>query len=829
MTKTLDDIRLADVVFSENKSTSFFTESQFPAIYREQGRELIELVKSYYQFLETQENQSVYNIRRIYEYRNIDTTLDRMLLFFKDKFLNGLFFEEDSRFIVKNILDLYRRKGSKEGIELFFKLFFDSEVNIYYPSQDMFKPSQSIWNVGSFIQLYPVETVFDLEKVINRKIYGDKSNAEAFVDNVYFVNIQNSYVPIIFISQVKSEFIGFDRIYSLDPLVTYGRVYGSMRSVEVIDVGTGSGDNKVGDIVEIVSPSGFGAKGRVSKVTEELSGEIQFAVKNGNYGYTLSNTDIIVSDQNLFFTDNESLDFAINERIRQEKAANTYVFGTVIGKNVDAIGITLDFTELETQVLSVETSGTEFNPNEEIVQVNSFGVSVFGFVIQEDENEIVVSLDKAQSANTNVQRYFFEANREISTVNRITNITKQVSSVEDQYFISSGFPIETVSRQENISRMPLFVTEKNLTASASIGTITNTETITIVTDIIENYLDVPLSSNNYSEIPPALLEMSGTRVNSIIPDLDTPLNEAFVPETFTIGTIETLLDINPGFDHQSDVFVLARENLIRRFNLTNQILNVSVPQGVILFEGDSITQTKEIQSFEGNTSITEVKGDIVKIEGDNIFVKQTTFESFIVEEPVFKVGSNIPITINSRSRDNTSLPMGLNAIITGDVETVVGKIIAIDIIDSGIGYEDGSIVSVINVSKENNTSVDAVGIANARRQGITEGRWRSFESHPNSEKRIQDSFFYQDFSYEITTDTDSSVYEDVYRKVAHPAGLKLFTSFGKIDSINIDTAISNPRINTLSLEDFNDEFYSNTAIGIITDEDGFQYLDNIGE
>ncbi len=97
----INDVRLADYALSESKITSFFVENQFPAIYREEGRDLIELVKSYYEFLETQTNQSSYNIRRIYDYRNIDTTLDRMLIFFKNKYMNGLFLEEDTRFLVK--------------------------------------------------------------------------------------------------------------------------------------------------------------------------------------------------------------------------------------------------------------------------------------------------------------------------------------------------------------------------------------------------------------------------------------------------------------------------------------------------------------------------------------------------------------------------------------------------------------------------------------------------------------------------------------------------------------------------------------------------------
>lgn len=856
----MTNIKLKDIALEENKTTSFFIEDQFPAIYKENGKELIELVTSYYKFLEQHEMQSTYNIRRIYEYRDIDTTLESMLVFFKNKFLNGLFFEEDARFIVKNILDLYRRKGSKEGIELFFKMFFETEADVYFPSQDIFKPSSSLYKTGSFIQLYSTNKLNIFNGIVNRKIFGDISNAEAFVDNVYFVNVRGAYVPILFLSNVKGEFTGFDTVYSLDPNQTYGVVYGSLRKVRIDQIGSGSGGNSVGDLVDFVSDTGTGAKGRVSKVTQELSGEIEFEIQDGNYGYTDVNTTIIISDQTAFFGNTEGTEFEINETIKQSKtingsgilndddavtidsdiittdtidvtvdseATNTVdVFGTVIGNTSDSIGIFLDYSKLDIQQLFVNTSGNEYNQTEKISQINSFGIQVFGSIIDEEPGKITVELDKT-NPDVKSQRFFFEAGSPVVTVDRVNNITKMVTSVEDDYFFkvdSSGqLFVETVSRENNITKLPLFITAPNKTAKAEIGTLKNTETITIITDLLENYLNVRLDSVNYSSVPPAELEMSGTRVNGIIPNLNTTLNEAFVPETFTIGEIATLKNINPGFDHVSDVFVLARENILRRFNLKNQILNVSVPTGAILFENDILTQQKEIVTFEGITKQVQVKGQIVAVEGNNITVKQLTFESFVTQTPIFKEGSLIPITVNFRSRDQKSLPLGLNAKIDGNVEIVTGKIIEVDVFDSGIGYENDSEVKIINTTKEPSGNIDSFGTSISRQQGITAGRWRSFVSHINQEKVIQDSFFYQDFSYQLTTDIEPEFYESEYKEIMHPVGIKLFTNFGKIDSINIDVNILEADISKFRVED-NIELITEQETLSVLSENGFPYL-----
>ena len=757
---TSDNFRLVDLALSEEKKTSFFIEKQFPAIYREEGRELIELVKAYYRFLEENEAQSVYNIRRIYDYRNIDSTLDRMLIFFKNKFMSGLFLDRDVRFVVKHILDLYRRKGSKEGIELFFRLFFDSESLVYFPSEDMLKPSTSLWKTGSFIQLYGITDTKVFNDIVNRKVFGDKSGSEAFVDAMYFINIDNHTIPILFLSSIKGRFQRFDVIFGDDPVKIYGKVYGSVREVSTDNRGNFTPDNAIGDIVEIRSSIGFGAKGRVTDVSEALSGQIEFEIVDGGFGYTDANTSIEISTQTVFFRDPDPTlqqqipQFFVGEKVRQIKGTNTVIDGFVIGQRKTAVGIRLDYTTLE------------------------------------------------------------------ATTNPAT------------YVLASRSPISTVDRIENITEIPLFVTEPNDTASAKVGPgcVVDTEEITIITDLISNFVDVPLNSLNYSAIPPADLAMSGTRVNGVIPTASTPLNVAFVPENFFIGTIAKLIDIDPGLDYVSDAFVLARENIISRFSIRNQVLRIIQAEGIVLFIGDIINQRKLIKTFEGNIIETLVRGRIVNTVGNELYVTQLTFESFITSKPIFKTGSDIPITVVSRSRDPASRPLGLNADINANVETVTGRIKEIEIIDSGFGYVNQANAQVFNNTRNERIGIvsdqpDCVVITNASDQGIAEGRWESFFSHINQEKVIQDSFFYQDYSYEITTDVSAEEYVEEYIDLVHPAGLKLFTKFGKTDDVLFEPRVRTIEVSSYVIDDASREFLSERNSSV-TIENGFSYINS---
>jgi hypothetical protein len=816
---------LTDIALENEKKISFFIERQFPSIYRENGRELVDLVKSYYRFLEEHQSQSIYNIRRIYEYRNIDTTLDRMLLFFKNKFLNGLFFDRDVRFIVKNILDLYRRKGSKEGIELFFRMFFDTEIEVYYPSFDMFKPSESSWKVGSFIQLYPVKDLNIFNGIINRRIYGDRSKAEAFVDNIYIININETNIPVLLISGIKGRFVGFDTIYSLESSTTtvYGEIYGSLHKVEIDRAfPQATGNNRVGDVVTIETLDGrpgVGAKARVSKVTADLTGELNLIIRDGLYGYTIANTDIIISNQTVFMSEEAAQSFIINERIVQRKQEGDS-YALVVGKRRNAIGIKL---EEQSRVVQRQTSSvTELGSD--LIRLSS---------VDEVLVNQVVSLAGIIPGNTKVL--------DVDTVERIVTLSNPVTD-----FIVAGteitftsnllfevsndptYPIETVDRQQNITHLPVFVTRFNNSASASVGSLVNTEEIRIITDVIENFLNVPLDSTNYSEIPPAIEQMSGTRVNGVIPTLVTPLNVAFVPENFIIGEMGSLSGIAPGFDYDTDPFVLAKENMLHRFNRRNQVITYTSQPGVVFSVNDEIIQQKTITLFEGGTAEVDVRGKIVGIEGNTLFVKQKTFESFVSNRPFRKKNSNVAVNIIALSRDIDSLPLGLNAIIDADVEIVSGKILEVEIIDTGLGYENGSLVGLINTSKieRENTQIednvyDAQGIAFSRGQGFTEGRWVTFKSHTNIEKKLQDSFFYQDYSYEISTDVTPEIYEETYKELIHPSGVKLFTSFSRVDVVDTKSTILGPFITKYALEET--DLLEETGLSYIS-ENGFQYL-----
>ena len=139
------------------KNIAFKIANQFPAYYRIYGKELIDMVEQYYRFVESESNMGVYNTRQMFEYRDIGTTLAEMLIYFKKKFMSDLPNIDDDRtlrFVIRNIMDLYRRKGTEAGLKLFFRMFYEADVKVNYPAKYMFKPSESNWKTGTYLQMF---------------------------------------------------------------------------------------------------------------------------------------------------------------------------------------------------------------------------------------------------------------------------------------------------------------------------------------------------------------------------------------------------------------------------------------------------------------------------------------------------------------------------------------------------------------------------------------------------------------------------------------------------------------------------------------------------
>lgn len=689
------------------KNIAFKIAQQFPALYRENGPELVKLVEEYYRFQETEPNQSVYNARRMFEYRDIANTLSSMVVFFQKKYLADLPLLDDAtvRFVVKNILDLYRRKGTESGILLFFRMFYAEDVEIRYPAQYILKPSDSKWKTGTYLQMFPNNntfyasddiTYYTYENLISQNIIGSISKARAIVDKINFIMLNNTLTPILYITEVKGSFTKFDdiiyRINGED--ISFGVLNGSASSLEIDLEYGGTTGNNIGDILDIVSPTGSGGKAIVTATEDEFTGTVDYTILDGGFGYTVENTKLLVSNQVVIL---ENADFKFNLLETLRDSANNE--GVVIGQNAIAVGVRM-------------------NPGEE-----------------------------------------FNISRPITTVDRASNFTL------------TG--VLGVAPKNESSPGPLLPENGDANTDVQVETLTNIETVSLITDVIQPFLNVNINASNYND-PPATQPMSGATdpVN-----LSTPLNQAFDLTPFDIGTIVSFKNVDPGQDYVNDVFSLARDHVILAFERFDQILLVD-DFSAAFSVGDAITQPA-----------AGITGVITDVDSNNSFIKVRPFSyyGFNSVQPVVHKGNTYDVL--AVERDYSSKKFGENAEVESKTLFSTGRISAARISNSGFGYIDGQEVFLVDETGE----IQARAILRANSQGITAGFWGSLNSHINGyvktlagdgvdeyfdgNIKIQDSDYYQEYSYEIRSTIDENRYIDVLKQNVHLAGAKVFSEF----------------------------------------------------
>jgi hypothetical protein len=792
------------------KNISLFIQQQFPGIYREDGPELVQLVKDYYKFLETQENQSVYVSRRMFEYKDVDTTLSDMIMFFKKKFLADLPLKESTiRFIVKNILDLYRRKGTPAGIELFFAIFYQEfNVEIYYPSKQMLKVSNSQWRRGVYLQLFPNNNVFlsktdkqySYKDLISKNIKGSVSDARAAVSRINFIILNGIKTPILYIDSVQGTFEKYDDVITNinGEVVSFGKVNGSLNAIQI--EGRGTSGNKVGNVYDVVSEYGSGGKVIVSKVSDAVKGEIEYTIEDGGYGYTIENTRLLVSDKTILLTDDQNT-FTPYEYL-EDTAGNR---GRVIGYDGAVVGVLMD-------------PGDDFSTSRAISTVDRF--NEFGGDIN-----ITLSVETMADKNGSSPGTLFPDGGDSDTnviVDELTNTTTadlitdliapHLSTVLNIADYEANAPFSGIASPVNLST-PL--DEAFDIQTLTIGRIKRFRNINpgsqYVNDVFaraEDSVFRPFGMKNQ------ILMFSDPGVagvfnlNEIIQEQNTGI-EAIVKE---VNTKKGYINVIP-FDYYG---FSGENNILRQNSDVVEIVSVQID-----YNGDTLGDNAIISSTT-EFAIGEVSEVVINNSGF-AYVDGSSADLVDSDGTVRASG-----TITARTQGVTagywaSFSSHLNGFVektpTADDEILPTSAFALQVLkvvvslsttpinletwlnttaSDGFAYgdldQDGSVtvgdslafaklaVDQTQVEEDERNRWHDIIAPSLKQQAFFESNKELWEyvkpyDYFESGQRIQDSDFFQEYSYQIKSTISKDQYEKLLRENVHLAGTKMFGDF----------------------------------------------------
>ena len=174
-----------------------------------------------------------------------------------------------------------------------------------------------------------------------------------------------------------------------------------------------------------------------------------------------------------------------------------------------------------------------------------------------------------------------------------------------------------------------------------------------------------------------------------------------------------------------------------------KIVTANVLADLILSEDSTTTQL----SFENGVGTSE-----------DDYSTSTSNGSIIVESGIDEANSTFA---------NTGIP-GNNAVIQV-AALAVGAIESVLVYNFGAGYASAPTINASAVGDGSATLTGNVGVY-AEYAGYFNGNYGLL----SATNKMQDNFYYQDFSYVVKTDQDVETYRDKILELVHPAGMALF-------------------------------------------------------
>jgi len=272
--------------------------------------------------------------------------------------------------------------------------------------------------------------------------------------------------------------------------------------------------------------------------------------------------------------------------------------------------------------------------------------------------------------------------------------------------------------------------------------------------------------------------------------------------TYTVGDTSRIQIVNRGFGYQRSPVITLVDSTIQSIGLLSERLITIANSGTDYAVGEILTFT----GGSGNSAAGQVASvgntapfgeENILFEDDFVLTQEQEvngLKSAIKSEDWGNLGSILRIELTNLgigylsnnlptlTLESANTVSGANASFTvNDIQGVSANV-EVDIANNAVGIGSIREISIrnpgINFSSAN-VSANTVGDGNANLEAIISGLNvnRGFFTNDDGKisfKIIQDSFFYQDFSYVIRSGLIINAYQELVKETVHPAGLEFF-------------------------------------------------------
>jgi hypothetical protein len=164
--------------------------------------------------------------------------------------------------------------------------------------------------------------------------------------------------------------------------------------------------------------------------------------------------------------------------------------------------------------------------------------------------------------------------------------------------------------------------------------------------------------------------------------------------------------------------------------------------------------------------------------------------------------------------------LGKNAVVVSNVAT--GSIVSVRIVDRGTNFNKFQEATVLNITRGNDQSIQSYaarktdgsattrytvrqtthsGLGFGQVSGVTNypGKYIDSKGFLSWNNRLQDNYYYQEFSYVIRVTELLDKYKEVVKKLVHPSGTKLFGEYQIISNVLTPIQVVSARSSFITL------------------------------
>ena len=156
---------------------------------------------------------------RLLDYSDIDETTEEFLQYFQKDFMPSIDLAtlQNSRLTIKNITDLYKKKGTGESLQFLMRLLYAQDAEIRYPINETIHVSESGYSQQRRMRISMTSGIPEAnDKITQYALDGKTIVAQAIIENVYTDNSETGLYSLEIINNHVGEFTKGSSVTILD-------------------------------------------------------------------------------------------------------------------------------------------------------------------------------------------------------------------------------------------------------------------------------------------------------------------------------------------------------------------------------------------------------------------------------------------------------------------------------------------------------------------------------------------------------------------------------------------------------------------------------------